>query len=55
MSPKCRETLEDLFSDPGEHKEYVCQRLRPEMAYYSRMFRDDDERWPKLKEALKDN
>lgn len=53
MSQQCRETLGSLFSDEeGEHQEYVCQRLRPEMSYYSQKFDEDEDRWPRLKEAL---
>ena len=52
MSSRCRETLEQLFSDNGTHQEYVCQRLRPEMSYYSRKFHFNEERWPNLQEAL---
>lgn len=52
MSPRCRKTLEQLFSDNGTHQEYVCQRLRPEMSYYSRKFSTKEDRWPRLQEAL---
>ena len=52
MSSKCRETLGEMFSEPDGHEEFVCQRLRPEMAYYSHLFNDKTERWPHLKKAI---
>lgn len=52
MSSQCRNTLGEMFSNPGEVNEFVCQRLRPEMVYYSRMFQDSKERWPYLRRVI---
>lgn len=53
MSKGCRKTLSHLFADKGKVEEFVCQRLRPEMSYFARQFSNDEERWPKLVEALR--
>ncbi len=52
MSPQCRKTLSDMFSEQYHSQEFVCQRLRPEMSYYGFRFHDGDERWPCLREAV---
>jgi ATP-dependent DNA helicase RecQ len=38
MSPHCREVLHKLFSDEETPGEFVCQRPRPEIVYYSHRF-----------------
>ena len=53
MSKGCRNTLSNLFANKGKVEEFVCQRLRPEMSYFARQFSNDEERWPKLVEALR--
>ena len=53
MSKGCRKTLSHHFADKGKVEEFVCQRLRPEMSYFAREFSNDEERWPKLVEALR--
>ena len=52
MSPQCRKTLSEMFAEPNSGQEFVCQRLRPEISYYSCCFRDDNERWPYLSNAI---
>lgn len=44
MSPRCREVLLKMFSNGDEAREFVCQRLRPEIRYYSRAFPDKAQR-----------
>jgi ATP-dependent DNA helicase RecQ len=53
MSKRCRSTLSYLFGNEGNVEEFICQRLRPEMSYFAREFSSDEERWPKLIEALR--
>jgi len=52
MSPGCRESLREMFSEENHVQELICQRLRPEMKYFSKQFNDNEERWPKLLEAI---
>ena len=52
MSPQCRKTLGEMFSDNNNIQEFACQRLRPEMSYYSHYFQSGEKRWPYLREAL---
>ena len=44
FTPKCREVLQDLYGNKGEWREFVSQRLRPEIAYYQRRFASENER-----------
>jgi len=52
MSPECKKTLSDMFAEQNNAQEFACQRLRPEMTYFSHRFLDDEERWPNLREAV---
>ena len=52
MSPGCRESLREMFSEENHVQEIICQRLRPEMKYFSKQFKDDKGRWPNLLEAI---
>lgn len=44
MSQRCREVLQKMFSDDAAPNEFVSQRLRPEIAYYSHRFSNKPER-----------
>lgn len=52
MSPRCRETLGEMFTGCTSFRELVCQRLRPEMSYFSHYFKSDEKRWSYLREAI---
>jgi len=52
MTPHCRELLQKLFSDDAEPREFVCQRLRPEIQYYSHRFSAQTARDDAVVEAL---
>jgi ATP-dependent DNA helicase RecQ len=51
FTPRTREVLQHLFSTGGEWREFVSQRLRPEMTYYSHKFRDPDARQQAVREC----
>jgi len=53
MSKPCRELLQKLFSDDGVSREFVCQRLRPEIRYYSRQFPSKSQRDLAVIESLR--
>jgi len=44
FTPQSRTTLRNLFGTGGDWLEFVCQRLRPEMTYFTRQFQSDNER-----------
>jgi ATP-dependent DNA helicase RecQ len=44
MAPRCRELLQKMFSDDEVPREFVCQRLRPEIRYYSCNFTNKSQR-----------
>ena len=44
MSSRCRELLQKMFSNDDVPQEFVCQRIRPEIEYYSRTFLNKAER-----------
>jgi ATP-dependent DNA helicase RecQ len=52
MSPGCRELLQKMFSNDDAPREFVCQRLRPEIEYYSRTFSNKRERDDAVVQAL---
>ena len=52
MTPRCRESLQKMFSDGDAPSEFVSQRLRPEVRYYSHRFSDDAPRDEAVIEAL---
>lgn len=52
MTPQCRVTLSEMFSEKDRNNEFICQRLRPEMSYFGCCFQNDEERWPYLREAI---
>jgi ATP-dependent DNA helicase RecQ len=52
MSPRCRELLQKMFSNDDAPREFVCQRLRPEIEYYSRTFSNKPERDDAVVQAL---
>jgi len=41
---KCREVLQELYWSKDEWREFISQRLRPEIAYYQRRFASENER-----------
>ena len=44
MSSQCRKLLQKMFSDDGTPREFVCQRFRPEIQYFSSKFSNKSER-----------
>ena len=52
MSSRCRELLQKMFSNDDLPREFVCQRLRPEIEYYSRTFSSNPERNDATVQAL---
>ena len=52
MSSRCRELLNKMFSNDDVPSEFVCQRLRPEIEYYSRKFSNKLERDDAAVQAL---
>lgn len=51
FTPRTREVLQRLFSGGGEWREFVSQRLRPEMVYYSHKFRSAETRQQAVREC----
>ena len=51
FTPQSRVTLKNLFGTGGGWREFVCQRLRPEMTYFVQQFTRDDERLEALREC----
>lgn len=51
FTPRSREVLRSLFGDGGEWREFLSQRLRPEITYYSHKFHSDDERTEAVREC----
>jgi len=52
FTPRMREVLQHLFrTGGGEWREFISQRLRPEMTYYSHKFRYPDARQQAVKEC----
>jgi ATP-dependent DNA helicase RecQ len=49
---ECREMLRGMFATPATWSEFSCQRLRPEMAYFSHRFSTTERRDAALMEAL---
>jgi ATP-dependent DNA helicase RecQ len=49
---ECREMLQSMFATPHGWREFTCQRLRPEMTYFSRRFDTPEQRDTALTEAL---
>lgn len=52
MTPRCRELLGEMFSERTTANELVCQRLRPEIRYYSRVFATLEDREAAVLDAL---
>jgi ATP-dependent DNA helicase RecQ len=52
MTSECRGLLQELFSDDAEPHEFVCQRLRPEIQYYSHQFSSRSDRDAAVVDAL---
>lgn len=44
VTPSCKGVLQGLFAGPGEWREFINQRLRPEMTYYVRSFESEIDR-----------
>lgn len=44
MTERCRKVLGKMFSEEGRSREFVCQRLRPEIRYYSHQFTNETDR-----------
>lgn len=51
FTPQSRAALKNLFGLTGEWREFVCQRLRPEMTYFAHRFEADGERLEALREC----
>jgi ATP-dependent DNA helicase RecQ len=51
FTPRSREVLRALYGTGGEWREFVSQRLRPEITYYSHKFHSDDERTEAVREC----
>jgi ATP-dependent DNA helicase RecQ len=51
ITPECRAMLQGLFRSVGPRREFVNQRLRPEMIYHDRFFRFPGEREDALREC----
>jgi ATP-dependent DNA helicase RecQ len=51
ITPECRTMLQGLFHSVGPRREFVNQRLRPEMVYYDRFFSFPAEREAALREC----
>ena len=52
MTQRCRELLQQMFSNGEVPSEFVCQRLRPEIRYYSHQFASVSERDRAVRSAL---
>ena len=44
MTERCREVLSKMFSEDSGARKFVCQRLRPEIRYYSHQFTNEIDR-----------
>ena len=51
ITPECRTMLQGLFQSVGPRREFVNQRLRPEMVYYDQFFSSYGERKDALREC----
>ncbi len=51
ITPECRTMLWGLFKGVAAPREFVNQRLRPEMTYYDRYFRDSADREAALRQC----
>jgi ATP-dependent DNA helicase RecQ len=51
FTPQSRDTLKNLFGTTGEWYEFICQRLRPEMTYYTHRFFGNNEQLNALREC----
>ena len=47
----CRQVLQELYGSGGQWREFISQRLRPEIAYYLHRFQGDSERFEALSEC----
>jgi ATP-dependent DNA helicase RecQ len=52
MTKRCRELLTEMFSKETEPAEFVCQRLRPEIRYYTQSFKTRNDRDQAVIEAI---
>lgn len=52
FTPQSRATLKNLFGSSGEWREFVCQRLRPEMTYFTNRFGGDNEQLTALRDCV---
>lgn len=52
MTERCRELLRNMFSKDTEPKEFICQRLRPEIRYYRHSFNTKIDRDQAVSEAI---
>lgn len=52
MTPTCRTTLGDMFSELAPCPEFVCQRIRPEIRYFAKSFTTKSERDQATMQAL---
>jgi ATP-dependent DNA helicase RecQ len=52
MSPQCRELLKKMFSHNNVFREFVCQRIRPEIEYYASTFSNKNDRKDATVQAL---
>ena len=51
FTPRTREVLQRLFGEGSQWREFVSQRLRPELTYYSQKFRDQNDRRQAVREC----
>ena len=51
VTHECRELLKELYKGPGEWREFVSQRLRPELSYYLARFDSDSARIQAVREC----
>lgn len=51
FTPQSRTILKNLFGTGGDWNEFVCQRLRPEMTYFTQQFQNEATRLEALREC----
>jgi ATP-dependent DNA helicase RecQ len=52
VTERCREVLGKMFSEEDKSREFVCQRLRPEIRYYSHQFSNETDRDQAVLQAI---
>ncbi len=51
FTQNCRQVLQELYGNGGEWREFISQRLRPEIQYYQHRFRGKEERTEAVSEC----